>query len=210
LHFVNAEEVFMTRNMTQTRETSRFWLPPQQRKNATALYAQQMWAWGQDIRHPEGNLLRAYGFAYTRQVGREAAGSSQYSLTLNPDWSLTLWSFGLILHTEQQGLFLARHTFRPRWLLELPLVALARPQELPASRKPAGNWECQQTLESLTELARALGAYEKWVNSLYAPAYRQAIMRLWPERCQIPALEMSGHWFALADFLAAESRSLAT
>ena len=47
-------------------------LAPALRKQMEPLYQQQMWLWGQDIRAPQGNLLKAYGFTYVS--GQKSAG----------------------------------------------------------------------------------------------------------------------------------------
>lgn len=132
---------------------SRFVLPALIKKQAQALYAQQMWNWGQDVRYPAGNLLRTYGFIRTRNVPARQGGSSEY-LLLHQGHALRLWSFGLTLTAEQsveqsaeQTLVLIRHAFRPRWLSEPLAEDVWKISQLPKTR-PAGGvaevWQLKQ------------------------------------------------------------------
>ena len=47
------------------------------RKALESLFQQQMWLWGQDIRAPQGNLLKAYGFDYRSGKDAELASGSR-------------------------------------------------------------------------------------------------------------------------------------
>lgn len=186
-----------------------FWLSPAFRRQATQLYAQQMWAWGQDIRHAEGNLLKVYGFSHGRSISRDLPGSSQYDLQLPEGLNLKLWSFGLSLSTPSgQGLLLARHAFRPRWFDRRLPQNLARPGEWPQSRRPHSAAEARQMYAWIRQLLQACGDYEHWLLCEYGLAYRQAVMQRMPGPCRIPAGEMAVSWRALEQQLLAESPAI--
>ncbi|MBF2055545.1 MAG: hypothetical protein IGS03_19005 [Candidatus Sericytochromatia bacterium] len=183
-----------------------FWLSPAFRRQATQLYAQQMWAWGQDIRHAEGNLLKAYGFSHGRSIGRDVPGSSQYTLLLPEGLSLKLWSFGLSLSVPSgQGVLLPRHTFRPRLFDQNLPQNLARPGEWPESRRAHSAAEARQMYAWIRQLLEACADYEHWVLCEYGLAYRQAVMQRMPGRCRIPAGEMAASWRVLEGQLLAET-----
>lgn len=186
-----------------------FLLSPAFRRQATRLYAQQMWAWGQDIRHAEGNLLKVYGFSHGRSIARNLPGSSQYALQLSEGLSLKLWSFGLSLSAPSgQGLLLARHAFRPRWFDHNLPQNLARPGEWPKSRRPHSAAEARQMYDWIRQLLQACADYEHWVLRHYGAAYRQVVMQRMPERCRIPAGEMAFSWRALEQQLLAETPAI--
>src|SRR5689334_2275112 len=84
-------------------------------KRGAALFHQQMWCWGCDIRRPEGNLLLMYGFERERPP-EGVHGSSSYFLHTPTERGIRLWGFGLFFTQQGQGsLFLQRYGFAPRW-----------------------------------------------------------------------------------------------
>lgn len=155
-----------------------FYLTPAVRKHAKGLYARQMWAWGQDIRHPEGNLLVRYGFQRQRQEQARLGGASEYSLETSQQHVIKLWSFGVSLYAPEQGsgILLKRHSFRPALLSELPTEILGRPAQLPPYRKAKNSSEAQQMYAFLTRLLDGFSVYEAWVQNLYGMAYRTDIL----------------------------------
>lgn len=181
---------------------SHFWLAPQLRRQAQQVYAQQMWAWGQDIR-AEGNLLRQYGFEVQRSLSSQTGGSSQYRFALRKDLSLILWSFGLSLVSDrQEALILARHSFRPRLVEQTLPEILDRPTAWPQGRAAQTMQEAQKMTDWLQCFCLAVAAYEDWIRLHLGLRYRQSVMQRWPERCRIPASEMGATWQHLGQKLA--------
>ncbi|MGV3526009.1 MAG: hypothetical protein ACO1RX_17430 [Candidatus Sericytochromatia bacterium] len=172
-------------------------LTPPMRRLGRPLYAAQMWAWGQDIRHSEGNLLRRYGFVWGRDLPRNTGGSSEYSLALGAQvWKL--WSFGLTLGDEQGALLLMRQGFAPRWLEALPDDRVGRPRELALGRPAANAAERDQLRRYLATLAQACAAYENWITAYTEPGYRQAVLRRSPQRVKLPCESLATGWQSLA------------
>ena len=65
---------------------------------AAALLDQQMWCWGCDIRHGEGNVLLQYGFSRWRPP-EGTLGSTAYQLEAPPSRQVVLWGFGVGIGT---------------------------------------------------------------------------------------------------------------
>ncbi len=72
------------------------------RNQGTVLLNQQIWCWGQDIRHREGNLLLAYGFRRHRPPAN-THGSSCYELQVNEQTAIRLWGFGFFYEHHELG-----------------------------------------------------------------------------------------------------------
>ncbi|MFT4112466.1 hypothetical protein [Silvibacterium sp.] len=81
------------------------------RRGARLLDA-QCWAWGQDIRREEGNLLLEYGFTRLR-APEGSGGCSQYTLALDEESIIRIWGFGVFAGTRE-GVYLNRFAFVPR------------------------------------------------------------------------------------------------
>ncbi|HMP17089.1 MAG TPA: hypothetical protein PKD72_08715, partial [Gemmatales bacterium] len=88
-------------------------IPVSLRRLGAHLFDQQMWLWGQDIRHPESNALLRYGFQRHPSPDPRKAGSAY---TWQDDRThFVLWSFGLFAgQAHLGGLFLKRFQFAPR------------------------------------------------------------------------------------------------
>lgn len=171
-------------------------LPPALRKRGEILYRQQMWCWGQDIRHPDGNLLLAYGFSRLRKVPDRQGGSSEYLLQ-GTGIQLRLWSFGLSL-TAGHTLVLLRHTFRPK-LLTAPLAEdLWKTTQLPPLRSPQTAGEAEVLRSLLQTGCELFGAYEAWIAATQAALYRPACFHRWPERPREPVSDSAQRWRQLA------------
>jgi hypothetical protein len=72
----------------------------------------QCWAWGADVRHPEGNLLLRYGFE------RAALGAARRYVLKRGRRLIVLWPFGMAFakpcRTDAQAIFVERFSFEPR------------------------------------------------------------------------------------------------
>lgn len=173
-----------------------FWLPPKLRSKAQLLYAQQMWAWGQDVKYPAGNLLLAYGFSRQRSVPTGQGGSSEYCLQL-PSAELRLWSFGLLLKGPQLKIILPRHHFRPRVLSNWPDSGVWKPGQLPESRAVKDEQELLLFKQELQMGCELISRYENWVNQRLGNSYREACFASWPQRPRELIQDMSEQWLSL-------------
>lgn len=149
-----------------------------------ALFQQQMWLWGQDIRAPQGNLLKAYGFDYRSGKDAELKSkvrghhSSCYCYDCakqNTHFEMRLWSFGLALMAQDIRVFTERH--RLRWQVlttELPrdfsqLKALPSTASLREAFNPGQQERFQHVLRQWCLL---LARYEAWVLQTQGLAWR--------------------------------------
>ena|SRR5260370_37612109 len=164
----------------------------------TGLFLQQMWCWGQDIRHEEGNLLLDYGF--TRERPPEGTeGSSLYLLRLDDKRSLIAWGFG-IFYTDAEvgGMFLKRQSFMPKLAPTADLLTNCwRVGELPATSLPRTR---EEGLIACTLFAAALDCisnYEQWVESKLGCEYRQGCLEKWGQA--FVSQNIAGEWKRLAE-----------
>lgn len=177
------------------------------KKQGTALFNQQMWCWGQDIRRAEGNLLLEYGFT-RRRPPEGVVGSSSYVLQTQEQHIVTLWGFGLLYtHTPSEGIFLKRYSFTPRLALNIssPPDAWALDQ-LPALSLPT-NRQKRQVIEQLfASLLSWISVYETWVLHTYGLAYRHQCLAAWGQ-VVCPAETMAAQWQHLAGSYTPHSRA---
>lgn len=175
---------------------SRLILPAALKKQALALYNQQMWSWGQDVRHPDGNLLLRYGFTHRRHVPDKQGGSSEYLLTRD-GLQLRLWSFGLTLRGFET-LVLVRHAFRPRILVGPLAEEIWKTTQLPKTRPVQGFEEVCSTLGLLQSVCHMMGDYELWLGERLPATYRQQCFQRWPQRPREFVRESGRQWHQIA------------
>lgn len=173
-------------------------IPVDVQKAATALLHQQMWCWGYDIRHTEGNVLLRYTF--TRQRPPDPAlGSSRYTLYGEQGQHITLWGFGVwYARAEVGGIFLQRYGFSPRLTstIESP-ASIWTPHDLPPLRVPTLCKEGHTTLVLLSSLLSWMSGYEQWIQENLGGAYRKCSLKEWPHQV-IPPENMATMWQRLA------------
>ncbi|MBA2395695.1 MAG: hypothetical protein H0V70_23450 [Ktedonobacteraceae bacterium] len=173
-------------------------IPADIQKVATALLHQQMWCWGYDIRHPEGNMLLRYTFTYQRPPD-PSVGSSRYMLCDRQGQHIVLWGFGIwYAQTEVGGLFLQRYGFSPRLTCTIePPASIWTPLHLPVLRVPITSEEGHTTLILLSSLLSWIGGYEQWVQENLGEDYRKWSLSGWPHRV-IPPANIATMWQRLA------------
>jgi hypothetical protein len=162
-------------------------IPPHVQKEAAALLHQQMWCWGCDIRHTEGNVLLRYTF--TRQRPPDPAlGSSRYTLCSEQGQHITLWGFGVwYARTEVGGLFLRRNAFSPRLTCTIePPASIWCVTHLPALCVPTTPEEGQATHILLSSLLSWISDYEQWIQETLGTDYRRRCLKEWPHRVIFP------------------------
>lgn len=171
-------------------------IPHKVRKQGTALFDQQIWCFGCDIRRKNGNALLEYGFERTRPP-EGVKGSSQYCLQLRDGMRLTLWAFGVYFGVGPQGgLLLRRYEFSPRLLLD-PGQAW-KPQHLSRPRLPGCQAECDRVRGLLPAALRWLADYEEWALVHLGAEYRADCLAAWPKRAVTMPEETPQAWRELA------------
>jgi hypothetical protein len=150
-------------------------------RKGAALFHQQMWCWGYDIRRPEGNLLLTYGFKRERPP-EGVHGSSAYILHTPERREITLWGFGLFLAQDRQGsLFLPRYGFLPRWSSLTPFPAnVWTLAQLPPMIFPQTEKEVLCVRRLFTDLLLEISRYEQWIRETQGEGYRESCIRCWP------------------------------
>lgn len=161
---------------------SAYWqLPASARKVARALFDQQGWCWGCDIRRPQGNLLVQYGFL--RRPSADSQERSAYTLVLSDTCHLSLWGWGALYACEGLGSVLVRrHAFEPLYAQQVLLMPnIWSVTEAPQWTSPTrfDDWQAAKTL--LIALIQRIAHYEAWLESYIPLSYRQACIEAGPE-----------------------------
>ena len=139
------------------------------------LFSEQLYCIGKDILHKD-NLLLQYGFTRQRPPNPKM-GSSQYSFT-EQNGQVILWGFGMIFATKNDGMFLWRHEFEPKFLnVNLLLPNLWDPDQLPQRTIPKTAEETLLMLQLLVKSMKWLESYENWVLATCGQTYRNESLR---------------------------------
>ncbi|MBO0777735.1 MAG: hypothetical protein J2P37_02805 [Ktedonobacteraceae bacterium] len=176
------------------------WSYQEVRQLGTALFNQQMWCWGQDIRRAEGNLLLAYGFTHQRPPAG-TAGSTAYHLHRAERDTIVLWGFGVFYaQPALGGLFLKRYGFRPRLTPDAqpPMQAWGL-EQLPTLRLPRCDEHRRLMARLFSPMLSWMGTYEAWVLQQYGSAYREQCLAQWRHPV-CPAEQIASIWLSLAAY----------
>lgn len=180
-------------------------VPTEMRKRGKALFEQQMWCWGCDVRREAGNLLLQYGME--KLPSPETRYHSAYRCVLEAG-SLTLWGWGLWAAIQDYGsIFISRSCFRVRYssTLELQPNAWCEAQ-LPPIFTPQSEVNRAKSDHLLTTVFHWIADYECWLASLVEPNYRERTLATWTQRRRyrggIPISEVSNQWTQLAQMTA--------
>lgn len=174
--------------------------PDQFRPWCQVLLHQQCWCWGQDIRHPEGNLLLAYGFQRVRPPA-SIQGSTRYQVRISARSTVTLWGFGLYYaRCGRGGVFLNRYECIPRFchmagFLENVWTKDALPFSCSAQCASFGDPDVNYLVAKAVEW---VASYEDWVIGNFGVAYRRAVLKEWHEAALLPE-RVPEEWRRLAD-----------
>lgn len=170
---------------------------------ATELFSQQLWCWGRDILHPQGNLLVALGLERTPPPPRSDS-PSLYTATPEAGTHVILRGFGVFFGVaDLGGVFVRRYGFRP---MLTPDPALAVPlwsvEDLPELIKIE-----ESMLETATRLTQRLcGWIADWEDrtaQLVGMEARRAALAVWHKPPVVAAEEMADAWRWLAEELSA-------
>ncbi len=157
-------------------------VPPSVIREGKSLLDQQCWCWGQDIHHPEGNLLLAHGFVRERHESEKDL--SRYSAP-----PVTLWAFGLFY----DGLWLLRKDFKIRLAPSetVPDIWTVRDAELVY---PATEDEGERLREKLRAACLWIAEYEEKIPL----KWRAGTLGRWDKKA-IPAAEQAARWRGLEE-----------
>ena len=162
-------------NTVQKKNSHILRVPKNLQNKWKKLFTSQLFCIGIDIHHKE-NLLLEYGFARERPPNPDE-GSSQYSFT-KQDKLVVMWGFGMLFATKNDGLFLWRHEFEPKFIkANLLLSNTWSPDQLPQRTIPKTPEEIRHILHMLVESIKWLEDYENWIYSTCGESYRDDILR---------------------------------
>jgi len=166
-------------------------------EQASLLLSQQIWCWGRDILHPEGNHLCRIGFVRLPPPIEQHHCSSVYQLELGEGRFLVLRGFGIYFGDEALGgVYLTRYSFFPRYSSQarLPQPCWAE-SDLPMLLVP-GSDRREPCLRLLLSLLDWIRGYETDVARTLGEGYRHATLARWDngERLVIPAYHMAAAW----------------
>jgi hypothetical protein len=173
-------------------------LPMKLRKFGAALLDQQLWCFGRDLRHPEGNALDRYGMQCARMPAKQN-GSHAYTRAECAKRRVVLWGFGAFFGDDDLGgLFIRRYTIEPCLTpvarLELPLWRVA---QLPNAAPPRSIERIGDAITLSTALFGWLAAYERWVGDTLGPGWRDACIDAWHRRRCTDGAHMPDAWLEL-------------
>ena len=154
---------------------------------------QQLWCWGRDVEHPDGNLLMAFGFERHRGL---IIDDPPTCYRLDQDQlHVSLWGFGMFFgRRDLGGLFLDRFDFCPKWApVESLSLAIHWPDELPVFARPRGRPQWQRARKLWKSSLLWIADYETWMRSIVGLAYRRECVKTWL-RPFVPAEKIAPAW----------------
>lgn len=168
-------------------------MPQPVRRFGGKLMEQQLWCWGRDVEHPNGNLLIKFGFERHRDCNTEDR-STCYRLDQD-QLHVSLWGFGMFFgQRELGGIYLNRFDFCPYWApIESISLAIHWPDELPVFARPNGKSQWQRARKVWKSCLLWIAQYETWVRSNVGTAYRRECVEDWL-RPFVRAEKMSAAW----------------
>ena len=170
-------------------------VPKRLQKEWKKLFTKQLYCMGQDIRHGD-NLLLRYGFTRQRPPNPDM-GSSQYSL-ITQNGQVLLWGFGMMFSAKNDGLFLWRHEFEPKFVRVSSLLPNTWScDQLPRRTMPKTAEEALRMLQVLVESMRWLESYENWVHATCGQSYRSKSLQ--GEYASDPVQRMDEAWRKLSE-----------
>lgn len=163
------------------------------RRFGEKLLAQQLWCLGQDIEHPQGNLLMQYGFS--RHRDRDLNFRSTCYRLDQGQLHVALWGFGVFFgRRDLGGLFLGRFGFCPVWApIEAIALSVHWPDELPAFGRPHGSGQWRRAKLLWATLLQWISEYERWTTVAAGLQYRQKCVESWL-RPFVKAERMADAW----------------
>jgi len=178
-----------------------FKAPTPDRHLLAELLDQQMWFFGRDIQHPDGNLLLRFGFARERPPVA-VSGTSRYSIT-TPTGSLTLWGWGALWRDDQpMALLMRRHGPGPRLVSAAACLEQVWAHTAVSETRAAASDELARVGSLLADFAGWVHAYERWVRASCGESWRRECAAMRPRhvrRKQVVVAERYVHsWQQMA------------
>lgn len=180
------------------------------RQRCEALFDQQMWCWGCDVRREAGNLLLAYGMEkWPSPVPRLR---SAYTMPLDAESAITLWGWGVWTAAQGHGsIFISRAHFAVRYRSSAELRPAAWCEaQLPAFETPISEEQHPHIIHLLGKTFDWIADYERWLQETVGTDYREQATAVWPQRKRyrggVPVNEITGAW----DRLARHGQNMAT
>ena len=188
----------MNKTVAPQKSARRLYLPRPARRLGQQLLAQQCWCWGQDVRHPEGNLLLQYGFERQRPP-HEQSGATTYILRAMPDHCVALWGFGFWYGQIGRGaIFIGRFAFEPRFSTHTkPPLPVWMPSQLSELSAPASTCERRLARELLQKALCWIAGYESWCIQQTDLEYRRRCLEAWAQP-YLPPEQVATAWKNLA------------
>jgi hypothetical protein len=154
----------------------------------------QLWFFGKDISHKDGNLLIQYGFERFG-VPEGKSGGTSYRLTLNDTQELALFGFGVFFGDKKSGgIFLKRYEFQPKLLkctnLNLPIW---KSDLLPNRYLPTAENEVINAKIMFTNLANLILEYELWIDANCGKQWRKSCLKDW-ENAEFGIRKIRNSW----------------
>jgi hypothetical protein len=178
---------------------------PPTARSAAAVLDFQMWCWGQDVHHPDGNLLLAAGLVRHRPPAGEE-GSTCYRVALPSGAEVLLWGFGVVCRTAgESALVLKRHAFALRLVPAARLTdAFWRPTQLPRGALVRSVSEAALVRARFAELTAWMAGYERRTIAAVGAAWRHECARRRPraQRHRLPVAPdtLADAWERIAQF----------
>jgi len=169
-------------------DSPRHWsLSRELKENASLLFEQQMWCFGQDIKR-DPNLLLSYGFSRERPP---EGGSTMYRSD-----GIFLWGFGIIATAPGLGsISIKRSGFSPTWATdEVSVKSLWEPERFPSFSSPISQRDHWRAALLLERTFAWLAEYEAWISKECGSYYRRSLLQTAPEKRAVPGESMERTW----------------
>jgi hypothetical protein len=164
------------------------------RHDAARLLDQQLWCWGRDISHPEGNLLLRLGMCRYRPAFATRDGTL-YTARVGDSATIHLWGFGIyFVDAEHGGLFLRRGSFRPRMGSRPDALGLHTAEQVEASTRPLPASASRSARKLIEGFARWVAQYEHWIAETLGVTYRRDCLTGWDKKPVCEAKAMASRW----------------
>ena len=140
----------------------------------------QLWFFGKDIWHKDGNLLIRYGFERFG-VPPKMGGTNNYRLKINDSQEIVLFGFGVFWGDQRfGGIFLKRYEFRPK-MVKCPTLKLPiwKKELLPNHFVPLNATDKIASAQMFKDFSEWLGKYESWIDVNCCKSWREDCLAEW-------------------------------
>ncbi len=166
---------------------------PAWHKQAKILFDQQLWCWGRDVFHEQGNILIRYGFQRQPPPAKFKNVASLYILQ-NSSVTVILRGFGMFFGNAEHGyIFIDRASFSVKWFAELPPQMWTLEQILELRHRQNSPHIQTQKDYLLARCTRWLQAYEFWIKRQFGSTWRENNLLNWQRSC-CQGSEMAAQW----------------